>query len=344
MMLPMIEKERPMGQGFRTNVIGILMAGLVLSGCVTSTLDLDGRGDIPIPQKTLAKMRDMGMRSTDPVLVRIFKQESELEVWKRDSTGKYALMKTYPMCRWSGQLGPKKFEGDRQAPEGFYTVNFARLNPNSQYYLSFDLGYPNRLERAKGYTGSALMVHGACSSSGCFAISDNYVAEVYAVVRDALQGGQQAFQVQSYPFRMTPENLAAHNDNPNFDFWIDLKAGYDQFEVLRQPPRFQFCEGRYRFGEPVNGVTSVDPLGDCPAFKPEDQQVVDKSTGDIKKMRSLLNDVQGPGLAYSDGGMNPVFRKLLAKKGPQYLSEITSSTLVPVSRPKAALADPFVAD
>ncbi|WP_230722873.1 L,D-transpeptidase family protein [Martelella mediterranea] len=342
-MLPMIRKKRRATRGFRFSVIGILMAGLVLTGCVTSTLELDGRGDVPIPQKTVAKMRDMGMRPADPVLVRIFKQESELEVWKRDSTGKYALMKTYPMCRWSGVLGPKKFEGDRQAPEGFYTVNSGRLNPRSQYYLSFDLGYPNRLERAKGYTGSALMVHGACSSSGCFAISDEYVAEVYAVVREALKGGQQDFQVQSYPFRMTPENLAAHNDNPNFDFWMDLKAGYDRFEVLRQPPRFQFCEGRYRFGEPLNGNSPTDPLGQCPAFEPEVQQVAEKSTGDIEKMKSLLNDVQSPGLAYSDGGMNPVFRKILAKKGPQYLSEITSSTAVPVSRPQAALADPFVA-
>ena len=343
MMMPMIEKKHRMRQGFRANVIGIIIAGLVLSGCVTSTLELDGRGNVPIPQKTIAKMRDMGMRPADPVLVRIFKQESELEVWKRDSTGKYALMKSYPMCRWSGGLGPKKFEGDRQAPEGFYSVNSGRLNPNSQYYLSFDLGYPNSLERAKGYTGSALMVHGACSSSGCFAISDNYVAEVYAVVRDALRGGQQAFQVQSFPFRMTPENLAAHNSNPNFDFWMDLKAGYDRFEVLRQPPRFQFCEGRYRFGDPINGEAPIDPLGKCPAFEPEVQQVAERSTGDIKKMKSLLNDVQRPGLAYLDGGMNSVFRKLLARKGPQYLSEITSSTSVPVSRPKAALADPFLA-
>jgi len=327
-----------------SGIIGILMAGLLLSGCVTSTLQLNDRGNVPIPQKTITKMREMGMRPADPVLVRIFKQESELEIWKRDSTGKYALMNTYPMCRWSGQLGPKKFEGDRQAPEGFYTVSSGRLNPSSQYYLSFDLGYPNSLERAKGYTGSALMVHGACSSSGCFAISDNHVAEVYAVVREALRGGQQAFQVQSYPFRMTPENLAAHNNNPNFDFWMELKAGYDRFEVLRQPPRFQFCEGRYRFGEPINGVTPVDPLAKCPAFQPAPELVAEKSTGDIWKMKSLLNDAKSPVFAYSDGGMNPIFRKLLATKGPQYLSEMTSSTLVPVSRPKAALTDPFVAN
>ncbi|MBV1785082.1 MAG: hypothetical protein KMY49_18760, partial [Hoeflea sp.] len=121
------------------------------------------------------------------------------------------------------------------------------------------------------------------------------------------------------------------------------KAGYDRFEVLRQPPRIQFCEGRYRFGEPVNGEAPADPLGRCPAFEPEVQQVAAKSTGDIEKMKSLLNEVPSLGLAYSDGGMNPVFRKILAKKGPQYLSEITSSTAGPGSRPQAALADPFVA-
>ena len=341
MMLKMIGSKRQTKRGFRPSLIGVLLAGVIASGCVSKTLELDDRGNIPIPQKTIAQMREMGMKPADPVLVRIFKQESELEVWKRNATGKYALMKTYPMCRWSGVLGPKKLEGDRQAPEGFYTVGLGGLNPKSQYYLSFDLGYPNRLERAKGYTGSALMVHGACSSSGCFAISDEHVAEVYALVRDALRGGQQAVQVQSYPFRMTPENLAARREDPNLDFWMDLKAGYDRFEVLRQTPRFQFCEGRYRFGEPVNGNVPANPLGQCPAFEPEIQQVAEKSERDIERMKELLRDGQNVGLAYSDGGMNPIFRKILAKKGPQYLSEITSSTSVPVSRPKAALADPF---
>ena len=339
----MIGKKHRIPQGFRSSVIGIVIAGLVMSGCVTGTLEVDGRGNLPIAQKTVSKMRDLGMRPTDPVLVRIFKQESELEVWKRDASGKYALMKTYPMCRWSGVLGPKKFEGDRQAPEGFYTVSAGSLNPKSQYYLFFDLSYPNRLERAKGNTGSALMVHGACSSSGCYAISDEHVADVYAVVREALKGGQQAVQVQSYPFRMTPENLADHNNNPNFDFWMDLKAGYDRFEVLRQPPRVQFCGGRYRFGEPIDGEAPADPLGQCPAFEPEVPQVAWKSTGDVEKMQSLLNKAKSPRLAYSDGGMNPVYRKILAKNGSQYLSALTSSTSVPVSRPEAALADPFAA-
>ena len=124
-----------------------LLSGVFVAGCV-STLDLDDRGSIPVPAGMISQMRDMEMQVRDPVLVRIFKQESELELWKRDKSGKFALLKTYPMCRWSGTLGPKTEQGDRQAPEGFYTVSAGRLNPQSKYFLSFDLGYPNQLERA----------------------------------------------------------------------------------------------------------------------------------------------------------------------------------------------------
>ncbi len=263
-------------------MVFLLVGTVTLTSCV-STLDIDSRIAFAIPSKMLSEMRDKGMTPSDPVLVRIFKQESELEVWKRDRSGRFALLKTYPMCRWSGKLGPKTEEGDRQAPEGYYMVNAGRLNPRSQYYLSFDLGFPNRLERAKGYTGSALMVHGACSSSGCFAISDQHVAELYAVVREALGGGQEAFQVQAYPFRMTPENLAAHRDNSNFKFWMDLKEGYDWFEVMRQPPNFEFCEGRYRFGTTENGKRPADPLGTCPAFEPPPETVAEKTAADARK-------------------------------------------------------------
>lgn len=317
-----------------------LLVGLLLTGCV-STLDLDGRGNDSIPAKMLSEMRNKDMSIEDPVLVRIFKQESELELWKRDKSGKFALLKTYPMCRWSGNLGPKTTEGDRQAPEGFYTVNAGRLNPQSKYFLSFDLGYPNPLERAKGYTGSALMVHGACSSSGCYAISDEYVAELYSVLREALRGGQEAFQVQAFPFRMTPENLALHQSSPYFDFWMDLKAGNDRFEILRDTPTLGYCEGRYRFSESANGRMPTNPLGKCPQFEPEPPKVAEKSSSDLEKMRSLIEGGLAISLTYADGGMHPAFRKILADKGPEFLSRTTSSTPVPVSRPKAALADPY---
>lgn len=304
-------------------------------------LDVNDRGNISIPPKLLAEMRKNAMSPKDPVLVRIFKQESELELWKRDKTGRFALLKTYPMCRWSGKLGPKTAQGDRQAPEGFYSVSAGRLNPASKYFLSFDLGYPNRLEKAKGYTGSALMVHGACSSSGCYAISDENVAELYAVVRDALRGGQQSFQVQAYPFRMTPENLATYRDDPNFKFWMNLKDGYDRFEAQYQPPEFTYCEGRYRFGKIASGKSPQDPLGACPVFEAEPEAVAAKTASDIAQMQALLDTGFTTSYAYADGGMHPVFRKLLAERGPQYLSRKTSSTSVPVSRPQAALADPY---
>jgi len=127
----------------------------------------------PIPPQTLALMAEKGMSSRDPILMRAYKKESELEVWKRRADGKYAHLKTYPICRWSGQLGPKIRQGDRQAPEGFYAVAPAQMNPDSANFLSFDTGYPNAYDRAHGRTGAYLMVHGSCSSAGCYAMTDN---------------------------------------------------------------------------------------------------------------------------------------------------------------------------
>jgi len=287
-------------------------------------------------------MKTKNMTPAGAVLVRIFKLESELELWKRDNSGSFALLHTYPMCRWSGQLGPKKREGDRQAPEGFYEVNASRLNPKSRYYLSFDLGYPNKLERALGYTGTNLMVHGACSSSGCFAISDKSVSDVYAVAREALQSGQRLIQVQSYPFRMTPQNMASYRNSANFDFWVDLKKGYDRFEFTRQPPKFHFCEGRYSFREPVDDTyRSSNPMASCPRYRPIQSELAAYRAGEITAMRSLADTNITQALSHADGGMHQEFRRLLRERGAEYLSKTTSSTLVPISRPRAALDDPY---
>jgi len=324
------------------NFVGLFSCLLTLSACVSTALEVDNRGNQPIPTSALSAMKKKGMEPTDPVLVRIFKMESELELWKRDKSGRFALLNTYPMCRWSGQLGPKKREGDRQAPEGFYKVNAARLNPKSKFHLSFDLGYPNKLEKSLGYTGSALMVHGACSSSGCFAISDEYVSEVYAIVREALRAGQPSFQVQSYPFRMTIQNMSSHRNNTNFSFWLDLKGGYDRFEVNRLPPKFHFCEGRYRFGKPQkqNDYPS-DPLLVCPKYNPVEPAIAAFGVKDSQQNHSTVELQSASILAYADGGMNPEYRRVLKERGADYLSRVTSLTLVPVSRPRAALKDPY---
>lgn len=319
------------------------LAGL-LSGCV-GNLGLDDLANAvpPIPQKLLTEMAKKGMKAESPVLVRIFKQESELEIWKMDRTGRYALLKTYPMCRWSGKLGPKKKVGDRQAPEGFYQVSAGMLNPKSRYYLSFNLGYPNRLEAALGYSGEALMVHGACSSSGCYAVTDQGIGEIYAVVAKALSSGQSAFQVQAYPFRMTAENLARYKADENMPFWRTLKEGYDSFALTRQPPRVAVCGGRYVFNQAFPAGEPQDPLAACPAgqslIDPALQAGLDRER---QKLDAALSGGSAPlALSYMDGGMHPTFRALLQREGPKELAARISRTKYPVSRPEAALADPF---
>ncbi len=319
---------------------------IIMSGCTTSVLDVADRGDIPVPPKAKAEMKKRGLSPTSPVLVRIFKRESELELWKMNATGQYVLFKTYPMCRWSGKLGPKKADGDRQAPEGYYMVSASMLNPSSKYFLSFNLGYPNSLEKALGYTGNALMVHGACSSSGCFAITDKHVAEVYAIARDALRGGQTEFQVQSYPFRMTPENMALHSSNPNLAFWQNLKTGNDYFEVTRQAPDVSYCGGRYVFNADFGNVSPDGPLAACPARRDDQNQaVLAKSHSDREMFEAILTLPSNVSASsYSDGGMHPTFRSVLGKHGTKKLSELTSKDRVPVSKPDAALADPYRPD
>lgn len=323
-------------------LISLLVLTVVFSGCVSTTLDVPSRGEIAISADLLAEMRAKDMKASDPILIRIFKRESELEVWKSDQSGRYTLLKIFPMCRWSGKLGPKKVEGDRQAPEGIYHVGLNGLNPKSKYYLSFNLGFPNTLERAKGYTGSALMVHGACSSAGCFAISDDSISEVYALVREALRAGQKAVQVQSLPFRMTPENLAIFRNNPNYEFWLDLKEASERFEILRQAPEISFCDGRYRYGKIIEGQLSADPLSSCPKFEPLPGAVASKIASDFDEAKLIPSSVSNSEIAYIDGGMHPTYRNILNRiEGRTLLAQKTSRTLIPISKPDAALADPY---
>ncbi|MDX6804629.1 murein L,D-transpeptidase family protein [Terrihabitans rhizophilus] len=315
---------------------GLAFLLIALSGCASRNLDV--RGLDPIPPRLVAEMKARGMTPADPIFIRIHKQESELELWKRDRTGKFALLKTYPLCRWSGKLGPKMAEGDRQAPEGFYTVTSAMLNPRSKFNLSFDLGFPNRLESALGWKGTALMVHGACSSSGCYAMTDHGVEEVYAVVRDALAAGQDGFQVQALPFRMTPQNLSRHRADPNMPFWRNLKEGSDRFDILRQPPVVRACGRRYVFNAPPDG--ELDPLGRCPAFGAEAETADRLAAISLRDEAALNSPSAEAARSYVDGGMHPSFRQILATSGAKRLEKMTSSD-VPVSRPEAALADPY---
>ncbi len=179
--------------------------------------------ELPPAMRSLEAQKKMPKLS--PILIRIFKEESELEVWKETAAGRFELLKLYPVCRWSGELGPKLHEGDYQAPEGFYAVTPKLMNPNSSYYLAINMGFPNAFDAANERDGSFLMIHGNCASVGCYAMTDGQIAEIYALARDAFLGGKPALQVQAYPFRMTPDNLARHRTNPNMPFWQMLKIG-----------------------------------------------------------------------------------------------------------------------
>lgn len=240
-----------------------LSTAIIVSACQGSDV-LNIAAEAPLPRDVRATMQAKGMTKSSPIMIRIFKEEEVLEVWKQTDTGVFDLVKTYEICAYSGGKGPKFKEGDRQAPEGFYFVNRRLLNPNSSYHLAFNLGFPNRFDQSHGRTGSFLMVHGDCSSRGCYAMTDAQMTEIYAFARDALRGGRQnEFQVQAFPFRMTPENMARYRDNPHFGYWQMLKSGYDHFELTRTPPKVDVCDRQYVFNQiPEDG--DFQPTAQCP--------------------------------------------------------------------------------
>jgi murein L,D-transpeptidase YafK len=237
----------------------VAAAGLALAACQDAGVPKHMK---PLPAKIKAKMEQLNMDAKAPIYIRSFKETSEFEVWKQRRDGTYGLLKTYEICKWSGKLGPKFKEGDRQAPEGFYTVRPGQMNPNSSYYLSFDIGFPNAYDQSHGRYGTNLMVHGACSSSGCYSMTDESAGEIYWLARDSFIGGQRSFEVHLYPFRMTAENMARHRNDPNMPFWQMLKDGNDHFEVTRKPPVVGVCDKRYVFN--VSTGRKLSASAACP--------------------------------------------------------------------------------
>jgi murein L,D-transpeptidase YafK len=298
-----------------------IAAAIALGGCNPNDIPTSGRAQAPLSDKMVADIAAKNMDKDSPILVRLFKEESELEVWKKNKDGEFALLKTYPICRWSGDLGPKKKEGDRQAPEGFYMITPAHMNPNSSYYLAFNTGFPNAYDKSWGYTGSELMVHGDCSSRGCYAMTDEQIQEIYALGRESFFGGQRAFQLQAFPFRMTALNMAKHRNNPNFAFWKMIKEGYDNFEASRQEPKVAVCEKRYVF-DPAAPANSSKPLsfnatGKCPAYQLDPaiaDAVLEKRRTEQYQMAEYIsrNVAVVPPRAGIDGGMHQVFASKLA--------------------------------
>ncbi|MBU0738933.1 MAG: murein L,D-transpeptidase [Alphaproteobacteria bacterium] len=254
-----------------TSTALVLVFAAALAGCndalesaAYDTPRVSNKVQQPLPARLVAEIQKKGMDRNSPIMIRIFKEEGKLEVWKAKTNGRFDKVVEYDICAWSGRLGPKVKEGDRQAPEGFYPLTPYHLNPNSKYFLAINTGFPNQFDRANGRTGSHLMIHGACSSSGCYSMTDAQMLEIYAFARDAFKGGQQAVQLQAFPFRMTAENMARHRHSPHFDFWKMLKVGYDNFEVTKRPPEVNVCEKKYVFNQSVPAGSNFNPQASCP--------------------------------------------------------------------------------
>jgi len=258
-----------------TALAAVSLLAVAAAGCTNDTLDSFDKVDVDlrkVSSKTgyqlsssvVSRLAAMNIDRSSPIMLRILKEEGRLEIWKADRSNRFQLVRSYKICAWSGKLGPKVKEGDRQAPEGFYPLSRANLNPNSSYYLAINTGFPNTYDRANRASGSNLMIHGACSSSGCYSMTDEQMLEIFAFARDAFDGGQKTVQLEAFPFRMTAENMARHRDNPNIEFWKMLKAGWDHFEITKRPPEVNVCEGRYVFNQQADKPFS--PGGKCPAM------------------------------------------------------------------------------
>jgi murein L,D-transpeptidase YafK len=248
-------------------LIKILALAFAVASAASCSLPIDEIGPWPrtgsVSASTMRLMDNLDMDHGAPVLIRIFKEERTLEVWKQNRGGKFALLRSYSICKFSGGLGPKILEGDRQAPEGFYDITPEQLNPLSREYLAFNIGYPNAFDRSLLRTGSVLMVHGGCKSIGCYAMTDEQMREIYGLVDEAFKAGQERVQLQAFPFRLTTQNLARHSSDRNAPFWAMLKQGSDAFQDALQPPTIGVCDRHYIFNSPVPD-SELNPTEACP--------------------------------------------------------------------------------
>ena len=309
-----------------------MAAAILLAGCSQTEIPAHLR---PLSKDALMLLGKKSMKVEQPIFVRVFKEESELEVWKLRDDGRYYHYKTYPICNYSGDIGPKKQQGDKQSPEGFYAITREQMNPNSNFHLALNLGYPNAYDKSLRRTGEFLMIHGKCKSAGCYAMTDALIEEIYALAREAFIGGQESFEVHAFPYRLTEANLARHAKHEHYKFWTTLKQGYDYFETTRQLPKVAVCERRYVVNVKWrNGLqpARLDPEGMCPAYE---QPRPEPFTPSPKDQIADAERVMAPGIktrvagASSDGA--PTATGALGLGGPSAISPIGLG-LAPLTR------------
>ncbi len=221
-------------------------------------------GKLPLPgtpdlDRLGERLAEQGVAPDASLFIRVFKAESEMEVWAGDEHGNYSLFATYPICYWSGTLGPKQKEGDKQAPEGFYTITMEQsLHKGARWSKSLNVGYPNAFDKVNMRSGSYILIHGGCASVGCFAMTNKVSQEVYKLATEALDSGQSNIPIHVFPFRMTEGNLAKYDAPQWRSFWANLKEGYDLFERTHRPPRVSVCGPRYNFS-PASRMEAANP-------------------------------------------------------------------------------------
>jgi murein L,D-transpeptidase YafK len=327
----------------------VLLAPILLGlgGCLSFLgFNLGGDSVAPserqLPGSAQALLALKGMKQEAPIFVRIFKEENELEVWKLKD-GRFQHFRTYAICAWSGGLGPKVQQGDRQAPEGFYTISRSQMNPNSLYHLAFNIGFPNAYDHANGHTGSALMIHGNCKSAGCYAMTDAYIEEIYALAREAFKGGQTKFHVQAFPFHMTAENMQRHRDSPWNSFWGKLKEGYDAFEASGRPPVVKVCSKQYLVNVRFTGQ-ALDPAPDAPCphyakIDPNSIQDIDGVPSTILASNSKPESApHAPAPAVMTASMQPAPGNTHAAPASAPAADLSASPVVSRPAPKPAPA------
>ncbi len=187
------------------------------------------------------------------IFIRVFKNDKVLEVWAKNKEDKtYQKVRTFPICSSSGELGPKRMEGDYQVPEGFYTIN--HFNPFSTYYLSMGISYPNESDKklgVKGKLGGAIYIHGKCCTIGCIPITDEYIKELYVMGVEARNNGQTNIPVHVFPFRMDGDNWDNFETKfpdlkQHIDFWKNIQPGYQYFEKNKTLPKVTVAaDGKY---------------------------------------------------------------------------------------------------
>jgi len=197
--------------------------------------------------KLQKELSEQGFDKNYRLYIRVFKQLDQLEIWAKKGN-KYEIFKRYNVCYYSGGLGTKMSKGDGKSPEGFYNIGAKQLNPVSNYHLSINIGYPNKLEKLKGCTGDAIMIHGSCASIGCYAMTNPTIEEIYTLVYKALEAGQQNISLAIFPFRMDDSHMKNFTTSPYYSFWKTMQPGYELFEKNHTPPTVSVGNKQYVFG------------------------------------------------------------------------------------------------